>query len=133
MPVSSILTSKRRWLWYSLLAVTLLATVVSIMEMSNRGSSSVTGIPPHECRPTTTLMPKDGCVPDEATAKRIAEAVWLSVYGETIYQKEPFRAELLGDSLWAVAGSLPKDMLGGVPYIEIQKEDGRILGIGHGK
>jgi len=78
-------------------------------------------------------LPDNGCVPDENTAKRIAEAVWLSVYGDAINQRKPFRAELLGDSVWAVAGSLPENMLGGVPYIELRKEDARILGIGHGK
>lgn len=72
-------------------------------------------------------------MPNEATAIRIAEAVWLSIYGKSIDEKKPFTAELPGDTLWAVAGSLPANTLGGVPYIEIMKKDGRVLTVGHGK
>ena len=57
----------------------------------------------------------------------------MSAYGKSILERKPFEAELIGDTLWIVAGSIPKNMLGGVPYIEIQKKDGTILGIGHGK
>ena len=84
-------------------------------------------------RPADIFIPSNGCVPDPTTAVRIAEAIWLSVYGKAIYERKPFKAELLGDTLWIVAGSRPDNMLGGVPYIEIQKKDGKVLGIGHGK
>lgn len=78
-------------------------------------------------------QPPEGMVPDSATAVRIAEAVWLSVYGEEIYTEQPFHAVLWQDSLWAVKGSLPKGMLGGVPYVVIRKWDGGVLGVIHTK
>ncbi|RKX18417.1 MAG: hypothetical protein DRP51_09205 [Candidatus Zixiibacteriota bacterium] len=76
---------------------------------------------------------ENGCVPDTVTAIQIAETIWLSVYGKSIYERKPFKAELIGDTLWIVAGCMPNNMLGGVPYIEIQKKDGKVLGLGHGK
>lgn len=71
-------------------------------------------------------------VPNEETAIKIAEAIWLPIYGENIYNKKPFKAELK-DNIWIVKGSLPEKMVGGVPYIEIQKSDCKILGVAHGK
>lgn len=78
-------------------------------------------------------MPEAGFVPDAATAIRIAEAVWLPIYGETVLTEKPFEARLIGKGVWVVQGSLPKGMKGGVPYIEISKRDGRILEVTHGK
>jgi hypothetical protein len=116
-----------------LLTAFLLVATLSIMTSANKDKSNPPPMPPSEYRPSSIFLPENGCVPDKDTAQRIAEAVWLPIYGEDISQKKPFRAELIGDSIWAVAGSLPNDMIGGVPYIEIQKSDGKILGIGHSK
>ena len=69
-------------------------------------------------------------VPDEATAIRIAEAVWLPIYGKGIYYSRPFRPELVKD-VWIVAGSLPKDSQGGVPIAKISRDDGRVLQVVH--
>ena len=78
-------------------------------------------------------FPKEAVCPTQSLPVHIAEAVWLPVYGKSIDEERPFVAELIGDSLWIVEGSLPKQMLGGVPYIEIQKKDGKILGMIHGQ
>lgn len=71
-------------------------------------------------------------IPDAKTALKIAEAVWLPIYGEEIYSTQPFNASLR-DSVWVVEGSLPKEMDGGVPYIEIRGVDGTILAVYNGK
>ena len=76
--------------------------------------------------------PAKGFVPDASTAIRIAEAVWLPIYGKGIYDKRPFVATLKGD-VWLVTGSLPKEALGGVPEARIAKRDGRVLEIKHGQ
>jgi hypothetical protein len=78
--------------------------------------------------------PPNGMVPDAETAKRIAEAVWLPIYGKKIIDSEkPFKVHLKGD-VWIVEGAdLPKDWVGGVALAEIAKSDGRILRISHGK
>ena len=79
-----------------------------------------------------TVMPEQGYVPNANTAISIAEAVWLPIYGEGINDKKPFVAKLHGDT-WVVKGSLPAQMLGGVPVAEISKKTGVILMISHGK
>ena len=73
-------------------------------------------------------------VPNEETAKKIAEAVWLPIYGEDIYQQKPFVVTLAND-VWMVKGSYPAEGMrkGGVAYIEIQKKDCRILIVTHSK
>lgn len=73
-------------------------------------------------------------VPDEETAKKIAEAIWIPIYGEKIIKFKPYKAYLVDDdTIWVVQGVLPKGRLGGVPYIEINKKDCRILKVTHGK
>jgi hypothetical protein len=78
-------------------------------------------------------MPDDGFVPDDVTAIKIAEAIWLPIYGQKIYTKMPFIATLKNDSIWVVEGTKLNFGKGGVPYIEIQKNDCRILFVTHGK
>jgi hypothetical protein len=41
-------------------------------------------------------------VPDVKTAKKIAEAIWLPIYGEKIYNEKPYKVSLRGDSVWVV-------------------------------
>jgi len=79
-----------------------------------------------------SYKPKEGYVPDEATAIKIAEAVWLPIYGDSIYKEKPFRAKLK-DGVWTAIGSLPEGYLGGVAEIEITKDDGKILRVNHGR
>ncbi|MNT94770.1 hypothetical protein D3C72_2365260 [compost metagenome] len=75
-------------------------------------------------------------VPNKETAIKIAEAIWLPIYGKKIYNEKPFTTELTSSGIWIVKGTL-KDLdigaKGGVAYIEIQKSDCKILKIYHGK
>ena len=79
-----------------------------------------------------SFKPNDGYVPNAETAIKIAEAVWLPIYGSAINDKRPFIAKLK-DGVWVVEGTLPKNMLGGVPVIAISKNDGRVLRVSHGQ
>ncbi|HTB30604.1 MAG TPA: YbbC/YhhH family protein [Bacteroidia bacterium] len=86
-------------------------------------------------------------VPDTLTAIRIAEAVWLPIYGKKIYDEQPFKAVLHNDSTWHVFGYLPPSHIsingngdttltiirGGVAEILINKSDGRIIDVRHGR
>lgn len=74
----------------------------------------------------------EDCIPNKDVAIVKAESIWLPLYGESIYDKRPFVAELKGDSIWVVKGTLG-DKLGGVPYLEIIKKDCRIIKISHGR
>src|SRR5678815_57253 len=84
--------------------------------------------------PRSSSTPPNGFVPDAATAMRIAEAVWIPIYGEThIAAQKPFKATLKGD-VWTVTGKdLPPQTLGGVAEADISRRDGRILRVIHGQ
>jgi len=78
--------------------------------------------------------PERGFVPNEETAIKIAKAVWIPIYGKRIlFKKRPFVATLVDNEVWVVEGTLRKWLLGGVPYIEIRKDDGKILKVTHTK
>jgi len=84
-----------------------------------------------------SYVPEAGFVPDSATAIRIAEAIWIPIYGQAQIEKErPFTAALK-DGVWTVTGSLhaaPGQMAkGGFALAEISQRDGRILRVSHGK
>lgn len=71
-------------------------------------------------------------VPNEETAIKIAEAVWLPIYGKIIENNKPFKAVLKDNNTWVVEGTLHTSR-GGVPYIEIARNNGKILKVTHGK
>jgi hypothetical protein len=78
-----------------------------------------------------SFKPRQGYVPDEQTAIKIAEAVWLPIYGEDVLKDErPFRA-YLKDGVWIVSGTLPTGALGGTAEARISKSTGCILRIIH--
>jgi hypothetical protein len=80
-----------------------------------------------------SYMPKEGNVPTEEVAIKIAVAVWEPIYGaKQIEGEKPYHATL-DDGVWTVEGTLPEGMKGGVALAEIAKKDGRILRVIHGK
>lgn len=76
--------------------------------------------------------PKDGFVPNDITAIKIAEAIWLPIYGVEIYNNKPFKAKLINGKIWRVYGTIYTDK-GGTAIAEIQKSDGKVILISHGK
>lgn len=80
-----------------------------------------------------SYVPKEGFVPNEETASRIAEAVWIPIYGEeNIRDQKPFHASL-HQGKWTVTGTLPPGVAGGTAIAVISKKDGRILSVSHSK
>lgn len=75
---------------------------------------------------------KDGYVPDEITAIKIAVAIWLPIYGPEIYNYKPFKAKLIKGKIWRVDGTV-HTFFGGSPIAEIQKKDCKVLKIIHEK
>jgi len=74
-----------------------------------------------------------GYVPDNTTAVQIAQILFVRVYGEKVLKKKPFIATLKDGAVWVVEGSIDEGVDGGVPHIEIQKSDGRIVNLYHYK
>ena len=81
---------------------------------------------------TKTRSFETDLVPDSTTAIKIAEAIWLPIYGKMIYDERPYVATLK-DSVWIVEGTLEKYVSGGTAYIEIRKKDCRVLMVTHYK
>lgn len=89
-----------------------------------------------------TYRPKEGYVPDSATALKIAEAVLISVYGaKQIKSEQPFTARLK-DGVWIVSGMLrcsggtsgtTASCEGGVAVVKISKGDAPIVSMIHGQ
>lgn len=81
-----------------------------------------------------TYYPQDGFVPNKETAIKIAEAVWLPIFGEDIYRQQPYKAKI-ENGIWKIEGSLvesdEKVIVGGTAYIEIVQKDGRIIKVSH--
>lgn len=85
-------------------------------------------------------------VPDQETAIKVAEAIWLPIYGKSIYERTPFTAELK-DGIWYVTGTLQPPYYeitatgdsilhlakGGVPYIQIASTNCEVIDVGHSK
>jgi hypothetical protein len=86
--------------------------------------------------------PKDGFVPDSATAVRVAEAVLIPVFGrEKVQSERPFTAAL-ENGVWTVSGTLhcsdgkggtTTHCVGGTAEVKISKMDGRIIRMVHYK
>ena len=78
------------------------------------------------------FRPSEGFVPDESTAIRIAEAVWLPIYGEDIYYNQPFVAHYdWFTGCWIVTSTIPENALGSVPEARIRKRDGKVMYVWH--
>jgi hypothetical protein len=84
-----------------------------------------------------SYRPMEGYVASEQTAKTIAEAVLIPIYGkENIDKQKPFKIQLK-DNTWIVNGTLPsvrgRVTLGGTFTIHISKLTGEILFLMHEK
>ena len=68
-------------------------------------------------------------MPNAETAIKIAEAIWLPIFGDAIYDSKPFVAELINNNEWKVRGSSKAGEKIGGPNIIIDRHDCRIKGI----
>ena len=72
----------------------------------------------------------EGYIPNETTAIKVAEAIWLPIYGKEIYEYKPFKAILGDNDVWIVSGTVHTQK-GGSPFALIQKKDGKIIDVYH--
>jgi len=89
------------------------------------------------------IQPKEGFVPNQETAIKIAEAVLIPIWGkDKIESERPFAVELK-ENTWTVYGTLrcpggkggstTVGCRGGVATVEISRVDARVLSVSHGK
>jgi hypothetical protein len=110
---------------YFSLALVLSCSVLACLSKDNAEQSSTNAALNNNSNLT------DDLVPDQQTAIKIAEAIWLPIYGEKVLSEKPYAAELK-NGVWFVNGTL-KEEKGGVAYIEINKKDCKILNVYHTK
>jgi len=83
--------------------------------------------------PQHNYVPKDGYVPTEDVAIKIAIAILEPICGAAqIASEKPYHATLT-NGIWTVTGSLPGHKVGGVAIAEIAKSDGRVIRVSHGR
>ena len=71
-----------------------------------------------------------GRIDSAEVAKEKAEAILIEVYGESAEKKKPYTVSFdEQNQVWKVQGTLPKNWEGGVPFMLIQKSDGKVLAI----
>lgn len=79
------------------------------------------------------LPPTHDVITDGETAVKITIAILEPIYGkEQIAREKPFKT-ILKNGVWTVEGTLSSNKIGGVAVVQINKEDGRILKVSHGK
>jgi hypothetical protein len=80
-----------------------------------------------------SYRPKEGFVPNQETAIKIAVAVWEPIYGKKkIAGEKPYKVNLQ-NGVWNVKGSLKHGLKGGVAEIEICKATAQIIRLSHDK
>lgn len=90
-------------------------------------TSGVTSVGFHPLSSLLNLdLPAAAVVSDADTAKRIAESVWILMFGEEKIASQPLNAELKFN-VWIVSGSPESDA---ALFAFILKKDGRILSVG---
>jgi len=75
------------------------------------------------------IYSRKGVVPDKETAIKIAEAVWIPMFGEEyVYFRKPYKFYYIPIlRYWIISGTLPPNLFGGVQQIVIKKGNGKIL------
>jgi NTF2 fold immunity protein len=80
-----------------------------------------------------TVFPPGGLVPNEETAKAIATAVAIPIWGKgTVEAESPLKAGLKGN-IWTVIGDphIKGGQVGGELIVQIDKRNGAVLSILH--
>jgi hypothetical protein len=76
---------------------------------------------------------KNAIIKESSTAIKIVEPILFSIYGkENIESQKPYESYKI-ENYWVIAGTLPKDMLGGTFLIIFDARNSKVLKITHGK
>lgn len=80
-----------------------------------------------------SITPKEEFVPTAEVAVKLANTILIELYGiDDIEEQSPFSVNL-EDNIWILEGYLDENKLGGVAYIEIDKQTGQIRKVVHTK
>lgn len=71
-----------------------ISLIVGLLSVSSSAKAQTPRAGLQESLASPSFMPSGGFVPDAATAKKIAEAVWLPIYGKKVLSEKPYQATL---------------------------------------
>ena len=71
-------------------------------------------------------IPKDGYIPNKEIALQIGIILLKNQYGDKIFQN-PIDAELVNNQIWEIYWVLPENVVGGGPYLELNKRDCKVI------
>ena len=86
-----------------------------------------------EIDPFNVYRNQNGLIPNAKAAVDFAKIIFNYCENGAFNNEKPFNVELVNNRVWYIYGSLPKGTVGGVVEISIQKSDGKVLAIFHGK
>ncbi len=86
-----------------------------------------------EIDPFNVYRNQNGLIPNAKAAVDFAKIIFNYCENGAFNSEKPFNVELVNNRVWYIYGSLPKGTVGGVVEISIQKSDGKVLAIFHGK
>lgn len=76
----------------------------------------------------------DGVISSPDVAVHVAEKILIPIYDSVnIVSQRPYQIRLLNHHIWSVQGQKSSDYEGGTFSILINKDDGRVIYISHGK
>ncbi len=76
----------------------------------------------------------NGVIPTPEVAAHVAEKILIPIYDSVnIVSQRPYQIRLLNHHIWSVQGQKTSECEGGVFSILINKEDGKVVMISHGK
>ena len=76
----------------------------------------------------------NGVIPNDSLAVEMAKIVLFPIYGKkNIEHQRPYQVTLVNNEFWCIEGSLSENADGGTFSITINKSDGKVRGIFHGK
>ena len=87
--------------------------------------------PTQRDQPVQTSKTKE--VLEKERVLKIAEEIAFREYGDIIKKELPLTAQLIGDSVWVIQGTLIKGADGGTVYIELRRSNDELLKITHYK
>ena len=86
-----------------------------------------------EIDPFNVYRNQNGLIPNAKAAVDFAKIIFNYCENGAFNNEKPFNVELVNNRVWYIYGSLPKGSFGGAAQISIQKSDGKVLAIFHGK
>ncbi|MDM1355894.1 NTF2 fold immunity protein [Myroides marinus] len=91
-------------------------------------------IQPEYYNTVKSILAKDGIISNDSTAVKVVEQILFNMYGEdNIVKQRPYSVVLKHDSIWSIQGKLLNGWDGGVFYIELNKNTGKVEKIFHDK